>query len=202
MNLAIWNAQGIANPGTQRHLKNLIAHHFLSFVAVIDPQSAPSPVFHGRRFGLVFRASNVNGKIWLFSHKDFQIDVVDDSEQVLHVRVTAAVLSRPIFVSVIYAKCTREARQFLWDKLRDISVGVDGQPWLVGGDFNIFLSEEERHGSSVDRHGEISDFSDAIADCQLCDPGFDGSIFTWERGGFGNDWIASSLGKIGRRFSL
>ncbi|XP_047952605.1 uncharacterized protein LOC125198264 [Salvia hispanica] len=156
----IWNAQGIANPTTQGTFKNMIDMYSVSFAAVLEPQTDPQPSFYSRRFGLQFRCSNINGKIWIFSHRDWQVEVLDDSEQ-----------------------CSREGRYDLWDKLRDISLETDGAPWLVGGDFNIFLLEEERRGSNVDRHAEMMDFADAVADCQLLDPGFDGPQFTWTRSG-------------------
>ncbi|XP_042030068.1 uncharacterized protein LOC121777002, partial [Salvia splendens] len=153
------------------------------FAAVLEPQTDSRPSFFSRRFGLQFRCSNTNGKIWIFSHRDWQVEVIDDSEQVLHVRVSAAIFPFSIYLSVVYAKCSREGRYDLWNKLRDISLATDGAPWLVGGDFNIFLLEEERQGSTTDRHGEMMDFADAVADCQLLDPGFDGPPFTWTRSG-------------------
>ncbi|XP_042056297.1 uncharacterized protein LOC121800870 [Salvia splendens] len=70
----------------------------------------------------------------------------------------------------------------LWDKLREISVKMEGLPWLVGGDFNTFVSKEERQGSRLNRTGEMLDFVDAINDCQLLDLGADGAKFTWARG--------------------
>ncbi|XP_041998176.1 uncharacterized protein LOC121748030 [Salvia splendens] len=179
----IWNAQGIANTTTQGTFKNMIDMYSILFAAVLEPQTDPQPSFFNRRFGLQFRCSNTNGKIWIFSHRDWQVEVIDDSEQVLHVRVSAAIFPFSIYLSVVYAKCSREGRYDLWNKLRDISLATDGAPWLVGGDFNIFLLEEERQGSTTDRHGEMMDFADAVADCQLLDPGFDGPPFTWTRSG-------------------
>ncbi|KAL1569941.1 hypothetical protein AAHA92_01354 [Salvia divinorum] len=103
--------------------------------------------------------------------------------QVIHVRVSAAIFPVPIYLSIVYAKCTRGGSYSLWTKLRDISLLTDGLPWLVEGDFNTFLTEEERQGGTAERHGEMMDFADAIADCQLFDPGFDGPSFTWSRNG-------------------
>ncbi|KAL8537887.1 hypothetical protein ACS0TY_012856 [Phlomoides rotata] len=52
---------------------------------------------------------------------------------------------------------------------------------MVGGDFNIFLHLDERIGSDVDRTGEMVDFAEAVADCELVDAGCVGSPFTWHR---------------------
>lgn len=51
----------------------------------------------------------------------------------------------------------------------------------MGGDFNIFVSDEERQGSTLNRAGEMMDFADVINDCQLLDLGADGAKFTWSR---------------------
>ncbi|KAL1555389.1 hypothetical protein AAHA92_11138 [Salvia divinorum] len=179
----IWNAQGIANSRTQGTLKNMIDMYSVMFAAVIEPQTDPRPSFYSRRFGLQFGCANISGKIWIFAHRDWHVEVVDDSDQVIHVRVSAAIFPVPIYLSIVYAKCTRGGRYSLWTKLRDISLLTDGLPWLVGGDFNTFLTEEERQGGTAERHGEMMDFADAIADCQLFDPGFDGPSFTWSRNG-------------------
>lgn len=55
-------------------------------------------------------------------------------------------------------------------------------PWLVGGDFNIFVSEEERQGSNKKRTREMADFAEVINDCQLLDVGAYNPKFTWARG--------------------
>ncbi|XP_041990580.1 uncharacterized protein LOC121741759 [Salvia splendens] len=178
----VWNAQGVTNTHVKRHLKNLIREHKILFATVIEPQRAAPAV--GRNFqGLRFVGANVSGHIWILAHEDWTEEVVDDSRQVLHIKVTAAVFSFPIYISIVYGRHTRETRHELWKKLGDISLAVDGRPWLVGGDFNIFLTNEERQGSDTDKHRKMMEFADAIADCQLIDPGIDGPIFTWHRAG-------------------
>ncbi|XP_042019193.1 uncharacterized protein LOC121767055 [Salvia splendens] len=155
----VWNAQGVANARTKRHLRYLIREHKILFAAVIEPQRTPPAL--GRNFQcLRFAASSESGHIWILAREDWTVEVVDDSRQALHVKT----------------------RQVLWEKLGDISLAVEGRPWLVGGDFNMFLTNEERQGSDTDRHRDMMEFADAIAECQLIDPGFDGPIFTWHRG--------------------
>ncbi|KAL6517280.1 hypothetical protein OROMI_032981 [Orobanche minor] len=65
----------------------------------------------------------------------------------------------------------RVGRYALWDPLREIAEEVEGLPWLVSGDFNIFLHSHEREGSSTDRSPETLDFAHTIADCELIDAG-------------------------------
>ncbi|XP_042045031.1 uncharacterized protein LOC121791041 [Salvia splendens] len=56
-------------------------------------------------------------------------------------------------------------------------------PWFIGGDFNTILSAGDRMGSDTNRLAEMVDFAEAIEDCGLLDPGYDGSDFTWAKNG-------------------
>ncbi|KAH6777261.1 hypothetical protein C2S51_008573 [Perilla frutescens var. frutescens] len=86
-----------------------------------------------------------------------------------------------MFLSLVYGRHSREVRFELWQQLRDIDVAINGRPWLVGGDFNIFFTDDEVENGTSDRHREMMDFGDAISDCQLIDLSCDGAWFTWER---------------------
>ncbi|XP_042056304.1 uncharacterized protein LOC121800879 [Salvia splendens] len=183
-NILIWNARGVANKSTQSTIKYLIKTHRISVFAIIEPLIKPKPDVFSRIFGLQYKGANKNGQIWIFAENGMEVDEFDDSEQVLHGRVSTDILLAPFYLSVVYGKCTREARLPLWDKLRELAVQCEGLPWLVGGDFNIFVSDEERQGASIKkkRTREMTYFANAINDCQLLDLGADGAKFTWARG--------------------
>ncbi|KAL2476812.1 DNAse I-like superfamily protein [Abeliophyllum distichum] len=56
--------------------------------------------------------------------------------QFLHIRVEDPRLSRPMYITPVYASCSPAGRRDLWMGLHQISLAVDG-PWMVGGDFNV-----------------------------------------------------------------
>ncbi|CAA0808147.1 Unknown protein, partial [Striga hermonthica] len=58
---------------------------------------------------------------------------------------------------------------------------MDGFPWMVSGDFNIFLYPDERVGGRTDRSWEMWDFVQTVADCELIDAGCESDPFTWVR---------------------
>ena len=181
-NLLIWNARGVANANTQNVIKRLIKEHKISVLVIIEPLISPRADFFSRKFGLQYKGCNNNGQIWLFAEMGIEVDSWDDSEQILHARCVSSLLPTPFFISVAYGKCTRVGRIPMWNKLRCLAAIIDGLPWLVGGDFNTFVSEDERKGSSNNRTREMLDFVEAICDCQLMDVGADGPKFTWSRG--------------------
>ncbi|XP_042065472.1 uncharacterized protein LOC121808984 [Salvia splendens] len=151
-------------------------------LAIIEPLIKPKPDFFSRIFGLQFKGCNCNGQIWIFVAEGMEVDRWDDSEQILHARFITSMIPVPFFDSVAYGKCSRKGRIGMWSKLRKLAAKLDGQPWLVGGDFNIFVSEEERQGGNKKRTREMMEFVETISDCQLLDVGADGPKFTWARG--------------------
>ncbi|XP_042008918.1 uncharacterized protein LOC121757415 [Salvia splendens] len=125
----------------------------------------------------------MNGKIWIFAEEGDNFEIESDTEQLLHGRYFSPRLARHVYISVVYAKCTRAERYALWEKMREISHMPEGYPWLIGGDFNTILSPRDRVGSDTNRQAEMVDFAEAIEDCRLLDPGFDGADFTWAKNG-------------------
>ncbi|XP_042029335.1 uncharacterized protein LOC121776240 [Salvia splendens] len=120
----------------------------------------------------------------VFVEEGADFEVVDDSDQILHGKYLCPRLPCSIMVSAVYTKCTRGERVALWDKMREISINTEGMPWIIGEDFNTILSTRDRAGSDTNRQTEMIDFAEAIEDCRLLDPGYDGSDFTWAKNGF------------------
>ncbi|XP_041999984.1 uncharacterized protein LOC121749479 [Salvia splendens] len=149
----------------------------------MEPLTTPNPDKFSKKLGLIYKGSNINGKIWIFVEEGANFEVGDDSEQLLHGRLTCPRLPTPIEISPVYAKCARGERLALWDKMRDITQMSEGRPWFIGGDFNTILSTRDRTRSDTNRQVEMVDFAEAIEDCRLLDPGFDGSDYTWAKNG-------------------
>lgn len=60
----------------------------------------------------------------------------------------------------------------------DFMAGYNPDPWLVIGDFNEIVSQEEKFGAVLTREGQMEAFREAFEDCSLCDLGYRGSWFT------------------------
>ncbi|KAL0289716.1 UNVERIFIED_CONTAM: hypothetical protein Sradi_7067000 [Sesamum radiatum] len=125
-----------------------------------------------RRLGFLDVVSNCGNQIWLFWGPNVRCQVLVDHGQLLHVRLESNKWPKPLFVTAVYAKCDTIERRALWDTLRAVSVVAS--PWIVGGDFNIVLSPDERSGGSIPSGIAMSDFHDAIVDSALVDAGYVG----------------------------
>lgn len=120
-----------------------------------------------------------NNKIWLFSRHGLQFALLHSTDQLLHVQVFTSTGSQLGFLSFIYGKCTRSARQDLWDSLSVISQSIGSQPWAIGGDFNVIASLEEYSGRSTPDVAAIEDFRQCIDACHLMDIPVTGGLYTW-----------------------
>ncbi|KAL2500199.1 Uncharacterized protein Adt_25749 [Abeliophyllum distichum] len=132
------------------------------------------------------------------------VDSCVDHPQFLHIRVEDPRLSRPMYITPVYASCSSAGRRDLWMGLHQISLTVDG-PWMVGRDFNVIAHNGERTGHNTRDRG-TSDFADMMMDCGLTDAGYSGSQYTWTNG---RVWkrldrvlINSAVGSSCSRFSV
>ncbi|XP_059312881.1 uncharacterized protein LOC132064038 [Lycium ferocissimum] len=100
-----------------------------------------------------------------------------------------------VLVSVVYAKCDIDEREELWEAMVELENHQD-LPWIIGGDFNVIVSDEEKQGGLPILSHETLDFSTCIQSCRLIDVGFSGSKFTWWNGRIEEDCIFKRLDRI------
>ena len=79
----------------------------------------------------------------------------------------------------IYGFNTIIARRALWEDLRR---WVTDSPWILLGDFNSILSQDDKHNGEPISNYEISDFMECCADLGITDLNSTGSHFTWTNG--------------------
>ncbi|KAH0679123.1 hypothetical protein KY284_020208 [Solanum tuberosum] len=125
--------------------------------------------------------ANCNGKIWCFVNSDFDITVVKDTEQQLTLCLKHHQQSHKWLITLVYAKCNAEDRLMLWEDIYQLSTDMDS-PWLIGGDFNVVLNEEEKIGGLPVQDIDHEDFDICIHSCELEEIQFKGSPFTWWNG--------------------
>ncbi|XP_016445653.1 uncharacterized protein LOC107770832 [Nicotiana tabacum] len=139
--------------------------------------------------------SNVNGKIWFFLDSVVQWDLLIDTEQQLTIRVYHQDIGKYIMMTFVYAKCSSLERLELWDSLYYLASDIE-LPWLVGGDFNVLLNEEEKIGGLPVYPPEYEDFAFYVNSCELFDTGYKGSPFTWWNGRPNAECIFKKLDRI------
>lgn len=51
-----------------------------------------------------FAKANCNGKFWMFVKESYQVDIVQDIEQQMTIKIYDAILQKEFYVTSIYAK--------------------------------------------------------------------------------------------------
>ncbi|XP_075084878.1 uncharacterized protein LOC107761180 [Nicotiana tabacum] len=84
-------------------------------------------------------------------------------------------------MTFVYAKCSPLERLELWENLYYLTSNMK-IPWVVGGDFNVLMDEDEKIGGIPVYPPEYEDFACYANSCALFDVGYKGSPFTWWNG--------------------
>ncbi|KAI3474488.1 hypothetical protein Pfo_029398 [Paulownia fortunei] len=179
MNFLVWNIRGIGNDASQKHLYNFCQLHKIKVLAILEPKVQLDSRFFCRKLGFSRVFANQSNKVWCFINNDFDVEVLLDHEQLLHLKLSSYLLPSTFQFTCIYAKCDIVGRRELWDQLRNIADSADSQPWLIGGDFNTILHLQERTRNKEHRLTSLNEFGDMILDCGLIDVGYEGSPYTW-----------------------
>ena len=86
----------------------------------------------------------------------------------------------------VYGLFSREDRDCMWEELGAIR-GIWDDPWCLGGDFNVILSQRER--SSQGRlTGAMRRFAQIVDELELLDLLLQGGALTWSRGRNNQAW--------------
>ncbi|XP_060177939.1 uncharacterized protein LOC132607879 [Lycium barbarum] len=148
-----------------------------------------------RRLGMPYANFNCNGKIWCFVQHNIDVEVLLDTEQSNTVKLKFQELNRDMVVTMVYAKCSEVERLQLWNNLYFLASNMTS-PWLIGGDFNVILNEEEKIGGLPILPQEYEHFAFCLNSYELHEMPFKGSPFTWWNGRAANDCIFKRLDRI------
>lgn len=86
----------------------------------------------------------------------------------------------------VYGPFSREDREAFWGELGAIR-GIWSDPWCIGGDFNVTLSQRDR--SSQGRiSGVMRRFAQIVDDLELIDLPLQGGVFSWSGGRNNQAW--------------
>ena len=86
----------------------------------------------------------------------------------------------------VYGPCNRKEREALWEELGAIR-GLWDEPWCLGGDFNVTLSQRDRSRQGS-LNGAMRRFAQVVDDLVLIDLPLQGGVFSWSGGRSNQTW--------------
>ncbi|XP_070047248.1 uncharacterized protein [Nicotiana tomentosiformis] len=170
-------------------------HNFF-VIALMEPfQKADHIQRYKRRLNMETAFFKFEWEDMIFFYTVVEWELVMETTQQVTVKVLHHELGQHIMMTFVYAKCSSLERLELWDNLYYIASDME-LPWLVGGDFNVVLHEDENIGGLPVHLPEYEDFAFCVNSCGLFDQGCKGSPFTWWNGRPNAECIFKRLDRI------
>ncbi|KAK9046398.1 hypothetical protein V6N11_052286 [Hibiscus sabdariffa] len=178
--------QGAASTVFRYYFKEFVREHKPGIVALFKPRISgygDDQVVKRLGFPHSFRVEchGFSGGMWLMWDDSVDIVILKISNQFIHFKVTVVAGNMSFLMTAVYASPCSSKRKFLWPHLATLNPD-NNVPWLIGGDFNVILSGDERTGGANVHSCGSRLFSDFLFTRGMNDMGFYGPPFTWSRG--------------------
>ena len=83
-------------------------------------------------------------------------------------------------------------RHLSWELLRRLH-NQNNLPWIVFGDFNKILCNEEQRSKSIRPRWQIENFRSVVEECNFHDLGYSGPLYTWTNRRDGDNEVSVRL---------
>ncbi|XP_027150198.1 uncharacterized protein LOC113750422 [Coffea eugenioides] len=183
MRALVWNCQGVGSPLTVPHLRevnNLLSPNLIFLSKTKNKRLVVDRIARGLRFdnSVVVEAMHKSGGMAVMWKEDTKILEVNQTAFTIEVRIEDYEHHCDWWFVGIYASCDAQIRKEQWRVLRDRS-RLWGDRFLIAGDFNDIVSNDEKWGGTIREKRSLKDFKDFIDQNKLTDLGYEGHPWTW-----------------------
>lgn len=119
----------------------------------------------------------------------YNMKVLQEDKRIIDLQVRMG--SLVFYLTCVYGDPVKERRHAVWERLSDMGASRDS-PWMLVGDFNELLSNEEKLGGSVHSDSSFRDFRNMVDNCKISDMRSSGNPLSWA-GKRDNGWVQCRL---------
>ncbi|CAM8883204.1 unnamed protein product [Rhodiola kirilowii] len=194
MKTLCWNCRGLGGSRTVRSLMEAIREHKPQIVCLIETKRDGRgkdrlKLKLGFPYCFAVSSRGRSGGLAVLWGVDVDLTVRNFSDYHIDTEVRAQTVSQ---LTLFYGDPPLSRRRLSWELLRRLKQpGV--RPWIVLGDFNEVLSDEEVWGMRPRQSWQMNNFREALADCGLTDLGFKGFPYTFTNHREGNREMRARL---------
>ncbi|XP_050259987.1 uncharacterized protein LOC126705076 [Quercus robur] len=184
MNFIIWNNRGVLKPYFQDHIRNLVQEHNPAILVVMETKlggDRAKAITDRLPFDGAIHTNTIglSGGLWLLWNADLvEVELLAKTEQEIHVEVKVRASRLTWLFTAIYASPRSEERCILWENLTKVA-DLHKLPWVIAGDFNEPLIDEDKFGGRGVNINRSLAFKDCLDRCSMVDMGFSGPRYTW-----------------------
>ncbi|XP_020254213.1 uncharacterized protein LOC109831293 [Asparagus officinalis] len=156
MNWSFWNVRGLNKSSKQHLVKHHLQQYHLSFLALLETK------IKAEKISIVAKRLSVNWKwvsnasstskariILLWDPNILEVLIESLSDQQITCKVKSLDGRIDCVISSIYGQNQVDKRRELWLNLTHIYQTVSHSPWLLCGDFNAIIGNEEKLGGTI-----------------------------------------------------
>jgi exonuclease III len=183
MILLSWNCRGLGNPRAIRDLCRLVRDKRPTFLFLMETKSSKSKMeFLRVKLGfdglfVVDPVGRSGGLCLLWKEKD-EVEIQNYTRRHINAIIKHSDNTSPWRFTGFYGHPNPAKRHESWTLLRHLK-HFGPEPWLCVGDFNEVVEQDEKYGGLRKNEGQMRQFRDALAECELTDLGYSGTRFTW-----------------------
>ena len=114
INTMVWNIRGVVGHDTSHSLKKLLKIHSASLLVVLEVIDALQREVFKNKFNFHLGLCNLSNKLWVFCKVGFAVDVLINSNQILHLAITHECWNSIFYCTFVYTKCMWVEWHSLW----------------------------------------------------------------------------------------
>lgn len=180
MKILSWNCRGLGNGLAVRALLDVQKQCNPEVMFLLETHLDDYPATCLRRrlkmeYKIIFPGDGRRGGLVMFWRREANVQIIYAHSNYIDVRVFDA--EKEWRLTGFYGEFTWARKYLSWHRLRTLNA-QHSLPWIVLGDFNEILSNEEKEGGNQRPLRYMQAFQEALLD----DLGFVGDKFTWQRG--------------------
>jgi endonuclease/exonuclease/phosphatase family metal-dependent hydrolase len=120
-----------------------------------------------------------SGGLALFWHESLDVKITTINERFIDAYIRVSPNAAEWRLTCVYGEPRVENRYRMWDTLKSLK-DVSELPWMVMGDFNEALWQEEHFSQTPRSERQMEAFRDTLTYCDLTDIGFAGVPYNYD----------------------
>lgn len=188
------NCQGAGSTETGDHLRELRRKFFPDFLFLMETKQQFG-YMEGLRKSLGYDQLvtvdpiGLSGGLALMWKDSYNVVILESDKRLIDMKVSYG--SMAFFLTCVYGDPVAANRKAIWDRLEMIGLQRD-EAWMLDGDFNELMSNEEKSGGAVRSESSFWDFRNMAQNCKLQEIRFLGNSLS--RGGWREKvWVQCRL---------
>ena len=181
MNIIVWNCRGALKPSFQKHVGKLVRTHNPTILVIMETRvggGRAKAIIHRLPFDGSVHTETIGftGGLWMLWDSD-RVDVTPlaDTEQEIHATVKVRNSNSSWLLTAVYASPRTAERLILWNNLIS-TAELHNLPWVLAGDFNEPLSEDDKFGGRAVSVSRSLLFKEYLDKCNMIDICFSGPV--------------------------